>query len=90
MHTQLGSWSVTLVLVVLLGTGSCGNIGDPPEPSGVENGTPTESASATLPPDGRPLYEFLMREEPELMAEILCVCCDAPLAACYQGLCPYS
>ncbi len=40
--------------------------------------------------DGKVLYEFLLREAPELMAQIPCACCDKTLDWCYKGGCPYT
>ena len=49
---------------------------------------PKSAAIPELPPDGKQLYEFLMREEPKLMAEIPCACCNLSLADCFEGACP--
>lgn len=49
---------------------------------------PTTSTNATLPPDGRPLFDFLMANIPELVAKVPCSCCPFTLAECYGGACP--
>lgn len=42
----------------------------------------------SLPADGAELFAFLLREIPEVVSEVPCVCCTEVLAGCYQGACP--
>lgn len=52
----------------------------------------SEESRKNMPPlpkeDGKVLYEFLLKEAPELMAQIPCACCDKMLDWCYKGGCP--
>ena len=41
-----------------------------------------------VPPDGQGLGDFMLREIPDVIAEVPCVCCNKKLTACYQGDCP--
>jgi len=78
-----------LVTLVLMAAGACGREEQaivPPE--GASPSTKARAPIPTLPPDGKQLYEFLMREEPKLMAEIPCACCKLSLADCFEGACP--
>ena len=43
-----------------------------------------------LPADGPKLFATLLREIPEVVAAVPCVCCDKVLADCYRGACPPS
>ncbi len=57
--------------------------------SGCEN-----KSDADLPPlpkeDGLVLYNFLMKEAPELVSQAPCSCCGRNLDYCYTGGCPPS
>jgi hypothetical protein len=48
----------------------------------------TRLSRLTLPPDGSMLYNFLLREIPDIVSEIPCACCAMNLNACYRGGCP--
>lgn len=41
-----------------------------------------------LPEDGLPLYQALLKEIPDVVAEVPCACCDKSLKWCYTGGCP--
>ena len=49
---------------------------------------PWGRSEAQLPPDGLPLYRFLLKEAPELVSQVPCACCGKMLKACYLGACP--
>jgi hypothetical protein len=54
----------------------------------------SEGSRKDMPPlpkeNGKILYEFLLKEAPELMAQIPCACCDKTLDWCYKGGCPFT
>ena len=41
-----------------------------------------------VPADGAALFDFLLREIPDVVSEVPCVCCSEVLEGCYQGACP--
>ena len=43
-----------------------------------------------VPADGAALFAFMLREIPEVVEKVPCVCCSEVLAGCYQGACPPS
>lgn len=51
-----------------------------------------EEATKKFPPlptqDGTVLFNFLLKEAPELVSQIPCECCDHNLDWCYKGGCP--
>lgn len=49
---------------------------------------PSAPSNVTLPPDGAPLFSFLLKEIPELVDKVPCSCCDKNLGACFRGACP--
>ena len=40
-----------------------------------------------VPADGAALFDFLLREIPDVVSQVPCVCCSEVLAGCYQGAC---
>lgn len=50
----------------------------------------TQQATADLSsiPDGKPLFDFLLANVPELVEKVPCSCCPFALAECYRGACP--
>ncbi|MBW2605841.1 MAG: hypothetical protein JRE28_16285 [Deltaproteobacteria bacterium] len=40
--------------------------------------------------NGKVLYEFLLKEAPDLVAQIPCSCCGEMLDWCYKGGCPFT
>lgn len=51
---------------------------------------PNTPKNLALPPDGAPLFVFLLREIPTLVEKVPCSCCAKMLAECYRGACPPS
>ena len=43
-----------------------------------------------VPADGAALFDFLLREIPDVVSQLPCVCCSEVLEGCYQGACPPS
>ena len=43
-----------------------------------------------VPADGAALFAFMLREIPDVVSQVPCVCCSEVLAGCYQGACPPS
>jgi len=43
-----------------------------------------------VPADGAALFDFLLREIPDVVSQVPCVCCSEVLEGCYQGACPPS
>ena len=39
---------------------------------------------------GAALFDFLLREIPDVVSQLPCVCCSEVLEGCYQGACPPS
>jgi hypothetical protein len=74
---------VPLVLALLM-VGS-GVFNDPPP-----NERIARLQTLSLPADGAALFAFLLREIPDVVSEVPCVCCSEVLAGCYQGACPPS
>lgn len=52
------------------------------------------TSTKDLPPlpkeDGAVLYNFLMKQAPELVSQVPCSCCGRNLDWCYTGGCPYT
>ena len=43
-----------------------------------------------VPADGAALFDFLLREIPDVVSQVPCSCCSEVLEGCYQGACPPS
>jgi len=79
-------WALLLgasVAVVLLVVGG-GFLG------GTEDARIERLKTLQVPADGAALFAFMLREIPEVVEKVPCVCCSELLAGCYQGACPPS
>ena len=53
-------------------------------------GTEGARRAIGVPADGAALFGFLLREIPDVVSQLPCVCCSEVLEGCYQGACPPS
>jgi len=45
---------------------------------------------STVPEVGKPLFDFLLAEIPDLVDKIPCSCCSYKLGQCFRGACPHN
>ena len=57
---------------------------------GAEDARTKRLKTLQVPSDGAALFDFLLREIPDVVSQLPCVCCSEVLEGCYQGACPPS
>ena len=72
--------SMALVLVVAVGVFF----------GGAEDARTKRLKTLQVPADGAALFDFLLREIPDVVSKVPCSCCSEVLEGCYQGACPPS
>ena len=70
-----------VVVLLILGGGILG---------GTEDAHMERLKTLQVPADGAALFAFMLREIPDVVSQVPCVCCSEVLAGCYQGACPPS
>ncbi|NKB68651.1 MAG: hypothetical protein GKR89_16430 [Candidatus Latescibacteria bacterium] len=97
MHVMRRIWPLAVGLAVgLVGLTGCGDETVDEGTVLVEAAPELDPAAARLarlseldvPPDGQELGDFLLREIPDVIGEVPCVCCNKTLNECYTGDCP--
>ena len=70
-----------VVVLLIIGGGILG---------GTEDAHMERLKTLQVPADGVALFAFMLREIPDVVSQVPCVCCSEVLAGCYQGACPPS
>ena len=93
-RVQVGTSLIALALTLSLA--ACGR--DAPDSVVATSAAPADSVptavaeptnqTSELPPDGQPLFDFLLKEIPALVEKVPCSCCSKVIGECYRGACP--
>lgn len=60
----------------------------PPAPAAHADHDHEAAGPKPVPPNGKPLFAFMLKEIPQLVDKVPCVCCPYTIGQCYRGACP--
>ncbi len=98
-RTRTRTLAVLLVLAFVLVASGCGKddnreavatTADPAATPVIESNASAapDKVATALPPDGQPLFDYLLATIPALVEKVPCSCCPRVIGECYRGACP--